>query len=190
MRRFLLLALLAFLTACATVPRKTASQQLAEAIEAHWQHQLESDVATRGDLGLPIERLPDVSYAAEQRDATFARELLARLATIDATGLSEDEQISLRILEHLQRQQLELTEHFWLRFQVTPYASPIRVVQATLNALPVADRERLADEYARFLDGFTEVAAEQQRRGILIPKRELPAVRAFLANATLAGVQS
>lgn len=188
MRRIALAALL-LSAACATAPPQTPSQRLAELIDAHWQRQLESDVSTRSELGLPIERLPDVSFAQAERDAAFARELLAKLETIDASALTADERLSLRILQHLQQTRIALLPHFWLQFPVTPYASPIRPVQNALASVPLQtaqERERylrLADDYARFLDGIAGVVREQQRRGILLPKRELPAVRAYVAGA-------
>ncbi|HYR27865.1 MAG TPA: DUF885 domain-containing protein [Thermoanaerobaculia bacterium] len=188
MRRVLLVALF-FSAACATV-RPTPSQQLAALVDEHWQRQLARDVGTRAELGLPIETLPNFSFAQEQRDTEFSRGLLARLERIDASRLSADEWLSLRILEHLHRQQLTLAPHFWLRFQLTPYASPIRPVLNVLNALPPETAAELTDEYARFIDGLTEVVKEQERRGIRIPKRELGAVRGLIAGAAPRSMKS
>lgn len=188
MRRFLFV--FAFLAAsCATV--QSPSQQLAAIAEEHWQRQLASDVSTRSELGLPVERLPDPSFEEAQRDAEFSRKLLARLDRIDAAKLSEDEEISLAILRHLRQMNVDGLPHFWTQFQVTPYASPIRPLQMVLGQLPFKSSEdtarylRLLEEYGRFIDRLTAVVQEQQRRGILIPKRELPAVRTMLTSAPL-----
>jgi uncharacterized protein (DUF885 family) len=181
---------IALLTAsCASV--RTPSQQLAAIAEEHWQHQLAGDVATRSQLGLPIEPFPDVSYAAAQRDAEFARSLLTRLEQIDAAALSEEEQTSLALLKHLQMQTIDGLPHFWLQFPVTPYASPISQVQIAMGRVRLeteADQQRylrLLEAYARFLDGITAVLSEQRTRGILIPRRELPLARTLLTSDAL-----
>lgn len=188
MRRFVF-ALALFAASCATV--QSPSQQLAAIAEEHWQRQLATDVSTRSELGLPIERLPDPSFEEAQRDAEFSRKLLARLERIDASKLSEDEQISLAILRHLHQQTVDGLPHFWTQFQVTPYASPIRPLQMVFGQLQFKAAEdtarylRLLEEYARFIDRLTTVVQEQQRRGILIPKREIPAVKTLLTSAAL-----
>lgn len=182
--------LFAFLAAsCATV--QTPSQQLARIAEEHWQQQLETDVSARSELGLPIERLPDVSFAGAQNAARFSREVLARLDRVDRTRLTDDERVSLDLLRYLHQQRIEGLPHFWLRYPVTPYASPIRPVQIILGRMTFKSAEdtrrylRLLDEYARFIDRITDVVIEQRRRGILIPKREIPAVRTMFTSSAL-----
>jgi len=173
------------------MPPQTPSQTLAALAEEHWQRQIEDDVSARHQLGLPIERLPDVSFERAQQDANFARRLLTRLERIDATQLTDDEQISLAILKHLHQETVDGLPHFWLQFPVTPYASQIQPVQTVLGAFIFKSAEdtarylRLLDEYARFADRMTAVVREQERRGIRIPKRELPAVRTMLTSAPL-----
>lgn len=164
---------------------------LPELVEEHWQHELERNAYVRSELGLPVERLPEVSYAAAQREAAFARELLARLERVDETSLTDEERITLAILETLQRRKIEGTPHFWLQSVVTPYASPISQVNLVFARHPFATDEdkaryvRLLEDHARFIDDLTEVVREQQRRGILLPKAELPIVRALLTTAPL-----
>jgi uncharacterized protein (DUF885 family) len=189
MRRFVF-ALALFAASCATV--QTPSQQLATLAEEHWQRQIESDVSTRSSLGMPIDRLPDPSFEQAERDADVSRKLLERLNRIDASKLSEEEQVSLDILRHLHQLNVDGLPHFWTQFQVTPYGSPIRGLQMVFMQLPFESSEdtaryvRLLEEYGRFIDRLTAVVQEQQRRGILIPKRELPAVKTLLTSAALA----
>jgi uncharacterized protein (DUF885 family) len=181
---------LVFLTASCTSVR-TPSQRLAAIGEEHWQHQLANDIASRSQLGLPIEPFPDVSFAQAQRDAEFAKGLLARLQTIDANALTEEERSSLAILKHLQTRTIEALPHFWLQFPVTPYASPISQVQIAMGRFAFeseADKQqylRHLESYGRFIDGITAVVREQQARGIVIPKRELPLVRTLLTSDSL-----
>ena len=190
MRRLLFLATL-FAASCATVPVQSPSQQLAAAAEEHWQRQLKSDVWTRTEAGLPLEQMPDVSFEQARRNEKAARAALARLERIDASALTEDERLSLAILRHEQRLLIDSLPHFWLRFLVAPYGSPIRSVQTAMSRQQfrtTADTDRylrLLAEYARFIDQIAEVTLEQRRRGILLPKRELPLVKSLLTTAPL-----
>lgn len=178
------LALVLVTASCTSV--RTPSEQLAAIADDYWRDQLENDIAARSQLGLPLEPFPDVSFARAERDARFAQSLLARLGKIDAKALSEEERTSLTILRHLQTQTIEGLPHFWLQFPVTPYASPISQVQIALSR--IQDQHQYAgllDDYARFIDGISDVVREQQRRGLLIPKRELPLARSLLTSAPL-----
>jgi uncharacterized protein (DUF885 family) len=189
MRRFLFLAALTA-ASCSTM-RQTPSQQLAAIAEEHWQRQLASDVLTRSEIGLPLEHLPDLSYAQVRRDADAARASLAKLSRIDASSLTDEERLSLAILRHDDQLKIDGEPHFWLRFLVTPYGSPIRSVQNAMlrqQFKTTADTGRylrLLREYARLVDQITEVTLEQQRRGILLPKRELPLIKPLLATDVL-----
>jgi uncharacterized protein (DUF885 family) len=186
----LLLALLA--CACASTPAGQSSITLAQLADEHWQHALENSVTARAELGLPIERLPDPSYAQAERDAQFARTMLERIAVVDTARLSDDERITLAILRDLQDEAIDAVPYFWLRFPVTPYSSPIRSVNAALAMMPLTNDEQVAQyarilgEYATFLDRITAVVQEQRRRGILVPKAEIPIARTLFTSAALA----
>lgn len=181
-------ALLALLfVACASAP----PPQLSAIVDEYWQHQLAQSAGIRSELGLPVEHLPDVSYAHAQAEAAFARTMLAKLERVDETRLSSDERITLGILEHLQRQEIGGLPHFWLRSPVTPYASQIAQVNLVFARMPFATDEdkaryvRLLEEHARFVDAIAEVVREQQRRGILLPKAEIPIARTLFSTAAL-----
>ena len=189
MPKRLLPIVLAFLPlACATGGGRP---QLEAALERQWQRELAHNVYTRADLGLPIEHLPEFSYAQAERDAAFAREQLAALERIDESKLSEDERITLAILETLQHETIDALPHFWLQFPVTPYSSPIRAVNLVFAQLPLVTEEdharylRLLDEHARFIDQVADVVREQQRRGILVPKPEIAIARTLFTTAAL-----
>ncbi len=183
--------LLVALAACACAST-TPSQQLAQLADTQWQHSLTRNVSARSELGLPIEQLPDPSYAQARRDAEFARGMLHRIARIDASRLSDDELITLAILTDAQQDAIDGLPHFYLRFPVTPYSSPIRTVNAVLATMPlttdedVANYARVLEQYPRFLDRITEIVQEQQRRGVLLPKAEIAIARTLLTSAPLA----
>jgi uncharacterized protein (DUF885 family) len=165
---------------------------LSALVDEYWQHELEQNASTRSELGLPVEHLPDISYAHAEREAAFARELLAKLDRVDEATLTEEEWITLAILRDLQRQTIDGLPYFWLESPVTPYASQISQVDLIFGRLPFATDEdkaryvRLLEEHARFIDGMAEVVREQQRRGILLPKAELPVARTMFSTAALA----
>ncbi|HEX6160231.1 MAG TPA: DUF885 family protein, partial [Thermoanaerobaculia bacterium] len=188
MRAIAVLASL-LVTACATM-HETPSQQLARLAEEQWQHQLAWDIGARRDVGLPIETLPDPSFAQAKRDAAFARSMIARLEVIDENALSDDERITRGVLLHINRVDAEAPRHYFNHFQITPYASQLWGVNTILSSLSLERAEeldrylRILDQYPQLVDRFTELGREQQRRGILVPKPELPLVRTHLASMT------
>lgn len=169
---------------------ETPSQQLARLAEEQWQQQLQWDIGARRDLGLRIESLPDPSFAQAERDAAHARSMLQRVEAIDEAALSDDERITRGVLTHVNRINAEAPRHFFQQFQVTPYASQLWAVNSILSSVPLDDADdlarylRLLDQYPEFVDRFAAIGQEQRRRGILVPKPELPLVRAHLGSMT------
>src|SRR5262249_45895491 len=111
-----------------------------------------------------------------------ARRTLERLNRIDPKQLSENDRLTLAILKWRAQMEIDGLPHFWLRSPVTPYNSAARVTalifkQANLRG----DYLRLLDGYARYIDALAAVVREQQRRGILLPKAEIPLVRGMFA---------
>jgi uncharacterized protein (DUF885 family) len=192
MRRTAVLFVALAACACASTSRLTPSEQLARLAEEQWQRSLRTNVSARAELGLPIEQLPDPSYEDAERDAAFARDMLARIAAIDESRLTDDELVTLAILRNLQEAEVDGLPHFWLRFPVTPYSSPIRTVNAALATMPLATDDDIVryrsilEQYVTFLDRITAVVSEQQRRGILLPKAEIPIARTLFTSAPLA----
>ena len=183
-RKLAVLLALTFVACRSTVP-------LSNVVDEYWQRELEQNIATRSDLGLPVEHLRELSYAQAERDAAFARELLAKLERVDEANLTDDEKITHAILEHRLQQEIDALPHFWLRSPVTPYASPISGINRVFAQLPLTTAEdvarynKLLEEHARFIDEVANVVQEQQRRGILLPKAEIPIARTLFTTAAL-----
>jgi uncharacterized protein (DUF885 family) len=135
-------------------------------------------------FGLPTKHLPDPSYAHAEVEAKFAMEMQQRLERIDPSHLNEDEGLTRRLLQWYLSMPADDLRMFWLRSQITPYASPLRGVNQlfTMQKLETAERARLLREYGHFVDQLREVIVEQQRRGYLLPKPELPLVRGMIAD--------
>ena len=191
MKRAVALCAVVLSLSCSTSksPRPpNASEELRAIADEVWFRQLQDDLDARMKLGLPIDRMPDPSYARAQRDAAMASEVLMRLKAIDASALSEDERITLGVLRWREQLKIDRLPHFWHQFQVTPYGSEVRTINQVLGQFVFKTSEdaeryiRLLGEFGRFIDGLTAGLSEQQRRGILIPRPELPLVRGMFAS--------
>jgi uncharacterized protein (DUF885 family) len=173
--------LLLLLTGCATsIDPSRALRRIADDV---WARELETNVAARLRLGLPIEAMPDPSYERAAADAAFAREILGRLDGIDPAALSEDERLTRAILRRRLQMEIEGLPFFWHRFPVTPYNSRVFQTNEVFKEFVFRDASdarhyaRLLRAFARFVDAMTSVVAEQRGRGILIARPELPLVR-------------
>lgn len=181
------LAALAVVRADAPAP-SSSSRRVLEVGDAYLKLVLDESPLLRLKHGLPIERLPDVSLAQEERDAAAAASLLARLDAIRASDLDHEEVLSLDVLRRQLRAALEAPKHHWLRFPVTPYASPIGGVNQVFAALPLADKAGadrylvLLRQYPGLVRGLRETLEGQASRGITIPREELELVAPFLRS--------
>ena len=169
-------ALLMLLAAsCASTSGRDSLKAIADDV---WSRRLESDLAIRLKLGLPVTSMPDPSYERAAADAAFSRRILDRLNAIDPAKLSAEERVTFRTLKFQQELVVEGLQHFYLRSQVTPYASAIRVTSQAFRDPKIANDPRVRESYIGYIDALTALVREQQRRGILIARPEIPAVRA------------
>ena len=125
--------------AAAPAANSPSSRLVAEVGDAYLDHLKARDVSLRVKFGLPIERLPDISLGAEEKDAAVARSLLDRLAPVKPAELRHEETLSLDILRRQLRAQIDGPRFYWLNFPVTPYASPFGAVNQAYKALPLKD---------------------------------------------------
>jgi len=159
-----------------------------EAGDAYLERLKDSSLDLRMELGLPIEQLPDLSLAQEERDAAFAKDWLARLERADPTQLDHEESLSLDVLRRQLGQLADAPRLYWFYFPVTPYTSPIGTVNRAFATFPITDAAA-ADRYLALLKKHSAfVAAIQARlqgqasRGIRIPRPELDVVVPFLRS--------
>ena len=184
MNRTLLVFLVA-LTACTSTTPPPATQ-LREIADEVWARELEDNIEARLKRSLPVTRMPDPSYERAQRDAAFARDIVARLSRIDPASLNDQDRLTHGILRWRQQMVIDALPHFWVLSQVTPYASAARTAQRAFTSNP---SPALVADYARYIDDLTTLVKEQQRRGVLLPKPELPLVRGVYRNPP-AGIDS
>ena len=185
--RSLSLFLLAVVAVASTEAAENNSSRLVREVgDAYLQVITRESPMRRLKLGLPIERLPDVTLAGEERDALEAQALLARLVRVKAHELTHEETLSLDVLRRQLRTRTEAPKHFYYRFQVTPYLSPLAQLGQIFGALPVKTQA----ERDRYLARLSEIEARaaqieknleaQAARGIRVPKPQLDQVDRFL----------
>jgi uncharacterized protein (DUF885 family) len=174
----------------AAAPSADPSQQAAALIDEYWQLQLADDIGSRLALGLPIERLPDVSEEHFRELGAAARRLLERLERIDRTALSHEDWISLAIIEWQSRQAVTMQDHFWLLPEMSVMVLPLRTVNDVLGSLPLREPRDL-DAYlalARQYPGLVRMLQKKVeiRRGKgIVPSRDLidvllPVLRSYV----------
>jgi uncharacterized protein (DUF885 family) len=151
---------------------------LAEIADDVWRHWLDRDIGLQFKVGVAIEHLPDITFAAAQRDAAFARTILQRLDAVHPAN--EEERLTVAILRRSSQSAIDDVPLFWYRFPVTPYRTPLFTVHNVLSRMKNA--HHLFDEMPRFVDDILGVLREQERRGIRLPKEEIPTVRGMLAG--------
>jgi uncharacterized protein (DUF885 family) len=171
-----------------------SSELLAKAEEDYWKYFQDRSVALRLRLGLPIEELPDLSEERVLADARYGASLLEKLRGLRGHELSHEESLSLAMLREEARELAEARRDYWLTFPVTPYASPLRVVQQVFTSWQFKSRQDL-ERYTMLLARYPVLVRqmedklhEQARRHIRLPKSETALVaqtyRAAIAPPT------
>ncbi len=154
----------------------------------YWKHQLEESLYLRLKFGLPVQKLPDNSYAEAKKEAAFAQAILNRLKKIDPAGLSTEESISYKILQWENSATVEAHSYFWLNSPVTPYASPLPTINRVFREFSFKDAKDL-DRYQALLKQYAVAirtaqnhVQEQYIQGIFLPKEEIQLVVSFLKS--------
>ncbi len=128
---------------------QTESQKLAAVLAEYDRLELDHEPALRIQRGLDVEKLPEFSFEAAQRDARALRALRERLALVDPQRLTHEEWLSREILDWQLATYAEGAEHFWDFFQLTPYAAPFR---SPLHQVFTSFTFRTEKDWQRYLD--------------------------------------
>lgn len=189
--RLLLVLAVLFLTLAAKEAKEkekdASSRALAGIVEDYTRHERETNLLFRVQSGLPVEAFPDLfSQEGFQKEIAFARSIRERLARVDPRALSHEEWISREVIDWQTARQIAGAEHFWVPFNVTPYASPFWPYHDVLTrytfAAP-ADLSRylgLLRQYAQRVRQLQARVEGQRERGILVPREEIGPVAAML----------
>ncbi len=153
------------------------------------QYLQRESIALQIRLGLPVDALPDLSVEKAERDAAFGRSLLSKLAAVRGADLSHEEEISLEMLRREGRSLADGPSRYWLTFPATPYTFQFLGAHTAFSSHPFRNREdadhyeKLLSKYPAFLDALQAKLKEQSRRGIVMPKPEIPLVAGNFAPA-------
>jgi len=171
-----------------------SARTLARLVAEHERRMLADEPMLRVRAGLPLERLPDLTVAHVEGEATRARAVVRAIDLLVPTELSPDEWSTSRILRFEMVQRIEGARFQWLQFSaITPYASPLgalpRMLAAQSLATP-ADRARylaLVGEIAAMADTIRNGLEARRAKQIVLPREELrlvvPFVRGFIQPA-------
>jgi uncharacterized protein (DUF885 family) len=172
------------------------SAVLQKAADDYWSFLETESLAIRVREGLPVDRMPDISFEHSKSNAAFGKSLVSRLAPLAASGLSHEEALTLAILRKEAQQLVEAPRYYWLTFPVTPYGfRGLGVHQAFASHLfkSRADGSRylaLLESYADFIRALTARLQEQARRGIVLAREEIPLAADAFAAATNEGEEN
>lgn len=169
-------------------------EPIAEALvvlDGVWSEVRESPWVKR-DLGVPIDRLPDIGEAAAKRRSDRAEKLLRRLGLINMELLPHDLRLSLGSARFTLERMAKEGKWYWLVFDPLgagffalfapcSYGGGFllkivagMVAQHRFDTLGDLDRYLgLIEDYARLVDQMRERTVGQAERGIRIPKLQL-----------------
>ena len=173
-----------------------ASAQLSALLEEKRNHDLDIQPSLRLLSGLPVERLPDLSWAEAARQAAFSRSLVERLDRIDRSRLVGEDRSTWAILRWNEALNAELGQHVQLGFQVTPYVwsfTGIPQVFASARFETQADRDRylsLLGQLAGVFETLRTNLAGQREKGIVPPRPALDPIVAIFRSLDRPGAES
>jgi len=168
--------------------RTRSTAILQTAMDDYWRRMLDESNYLRLKLGLPIERLPDLSHAHARALADQADAMLKKLEEIDPAELNHRDRLSWEILKWHLDNTVRGLPFFWLGFPVTPYSSPIpgeHRVFTTFTFQTPEDGEhylKLLRLYPVFIQGVEDKLRGQEERDIILPREELGLVIPFLSS--------
>jgi uncharacterized protein (DUF885 family) len=184
---FLLTLLTAVTLADSTPSQKTLARLLAE-------HERRTQSEAGNLLGGGALRLPDLSAAKVQRDATRARAVVNELDLLKPAELSADEWLTSRILRFDLLTPIENARYDAISFAfITPYQSPLSSLASNFARLPLtteADTRRflgMVDSLPMLADTVRAKLESRRANKVLLPKDEIrlivPFLRAFAPPA-------
>ena len=101
-----------------------ASTQLQQLLAEHWQQANKEQIFFRKDPDTfrMNGKLPDVSAEGRQRRAEFNQSMLQKLALIDASTLSADDKVTLRLFKYERETEAKSYQQFDYMFPMQAYA--------------------------------------------------------------------
>jgi uncharacterized protein (DUF885 family) len=190
------------LAICAAVPSASAQQPIASSqfptlIDEVYRALITRDLTLQQLKGIWPRKVPDISFAANERERAENTQLLQRLRAIPATALGANDQLTQRVVDWYLAIQIEKSRFYWLESVLTPYKNyeygPIADIARNYPLLSPADRAGYLEflgSYAQQLKQRLERAQGQASRGIRIPQPALPGVLTTYQALASQGVES
>ncbi len=153
-----------------------------------WEYTIEHQNLFRLKLGLPITKLQRVTLEQAQKDADFAKSILAKIEAIPTDDLSHEEWLSLELLRWQANTTVEGLPYYWLSFSVTPYASPLGGVREIFRTYRFESEKDLGAYFTllgqipRFVADLGAKLYGQAEKGIRLPVEEIDLVIPFLRS--------
>lgn len=160
-------------------------------VQKVWDELARSPFVQR-DLGVPIDRLPDISEEAVSARSTRAAEAIALLDRVNTSSLSRDMETNHEVARALANRMSGEGERYWLAFDPlgvgffalfapTAYGGGFllgnvagMLAKQRFDASGDLDRYLgLVEDYARIIDQMRERTIGQARRGIRMPRVQL-----------------
>lgn len=190
-RLLILLVLVSSTLSLAPAVAPQADEALLRIADAVWERQLQSDIAARLREGLPVDSLPEISYAQAREDAEFAAAIIERLEAIDPAALTHDDWITREVLLFEERNTVVGLQYWGFLNLLTPYSSPIGSMRQIFGGLPLAGEED-AQRYLSVLRDVPDMvrqiqalAQEQLAAGLVVSAANMAAVTGIVRAVTL-----
>ncbi|WP_444938133.1 DUF885 domain-containing protein [Microbulbifer sp. JMSA002] len=156
----------------------TATEQLQDVIEDHWQYRLREDPITAGRMGVSDynRQLPGVTAEDRARRLKSEQELLQRLQTIDASELADSDKVNRELLTWVLENSIEANQLFLKRIPLNTFSSFFGTALDAHSGLAMASVADYEDyiarirEFGRFFDENIANMREGIRTGFVLPK--------------------
>ncbi|MBU2115394.1 MAG: DUF885 family protein, partial [Gammaproteobacteria bacterium] len=156
----------------------TASEQLQQVIDKHWQYSLQEDPVTAGRMGLSgyNDRLPGVTAADRARRLTSEQQFLQQLEAINTAQLSDADRVNHQLLSWVLRNSIQANQLFLDRIPANTFYSfwSLALEASSGLAMPkVSDYQDYIsriNDFGRYFDENIANMRQGIKDGFVLPK--------------------
>ena len=156
----------------------SATEQLQQVIDQHWQYSLQEDPVTAGRMGLSgyNDRLPGVTAADRARRLASEQQLLKQLEAIDAAKLTDADRVNHQLLGWVLRNSIQANQLFLDRIPANTFYSfwSLALEASSGLAMPkVTDYQDYIsriNDFGRYFDENINNMRQGIKDGFVLPK--------------------